>query len=235
MARRARSQSDHPPAVTQDALVAAALVVLNRDGLDGLSMRRVAAELGVQAASLYWHVAHKEELLDLLADALLIGLDLDVPADADWREQTRVMAHAYRDHLKSRRDAARVISGRFIIGTNAAALMDRALGVFRAGGFAPDEAAAALHLVYVAHVQGFVVQEIEPMRAVEALGDTPADAMDVVTAELDELGPDRFPHLAEVAGYLTTINLDARFTWGLDCILDGLEHRLTQRAGSPDQ
>ena len=51
MARRARSQSDQTPAVTRDALVAAALVVLDRDGLDGLSMRRVAAELGVQAAS----------------------------------------------------------------------------------------------------------------------------------------------------------------------------------------
>ena len=65
-------------------------------------MRRVAAELGLQAASLYWHVRNKEELLELLANAALAGMDLSV-SEGTWREQAWVLAHRYRALLKSRR------------------------------------------------------------------------------------------------------------------------------------
>lgn len=227
-----RNASREQPAVTRDALVTAALVVLERDGLDALSMRRVAAELGVQAASLYWHVRHKEELLDLVADAVLAGMDMTVP-DGDWREQVRALAHRYRAHLKTRRDAARLIAGRFVLGPNAAAIMEDSLRVLRQAGFSPGGAAAAMFLISVTYVQGFVVQESAPMRAVEALGGTPADAMAAVTADLDDLAPEAYPRLAEVTGYLTTLNLDERFEWGLECILDGLAVRLAQQAPTP--
>ncbi|MBU4214414.1 MAG: TetR/AcrR family transcriptional regulator C-terminal domain-containing protein, partial [Actinobacteria bacterium] len=145
------------PAVTQEALVQAALVVLERDGLDALSMRRVAAELGLQAASLYWHVQHKEELLELMADAALAGLDLS-GLDGDWRAQARDLARRYRTLLKSRRDLPRLLAGRFLVGTNSSRLMEHTLGVFRDAGFSPGGAAAAMYLLSVSYVQGFVVQ-----------------------------------------------------------------------------
>lgn len=217
------------PALTQDALVAAALVVLERDGLDALSMRRVAAELGLQAPSLYWHVHHKEELLELMADAVLAGMEMTVP-DGDWREQVRVLAYRYRAHLKSRRDAARLIAGRFIVGGNSSTMMEQSIRVFRDGGFSPGGAAAAMFLISVTYVQGFVLQETAPMRAVEAMGGTPAQAMAAVTAELEALPAEAFPHLGEASPYLTTLNLEERFAWGLECILDGLALRLDQQA-----
>jgi TetR/AcrR family tetracycline transcriptional repressor len=216
------------PAVTQEALVAAALVVLERDGLDALSMRRVATELGVQAASLYWHVHHKEELLELMADAVLAGMDMTVP-DGDWREQVRVLAYRYRAHLKSRRDAARLLAGRFVVGPHSAATMEQSIRLLREGGFSPGGAAAAMFLISVTYVQGFVLQETAPMRAVEAMGGTPADAMAVVTAEIEALPAEKFPYLGEVSFYLTTLNLEERFAWGLECILDGLALRLDQQ------
>lgn len=228
MAPRPRAGSGQP-ALTQAALVQAALVVLERDGLDALSMRRVAAELGLQAASLYWHVRNKEELLELLADAAVAGMDLSV-VPGDWREQVRVLAHRYRALLTSRRDVPRLVAGRFVVGRHASATMEHTLGVFRAAGFSPGGAAAAMYLISVTYVQGFVLQEMNPMRAVEALGGTPADAMAVVSAELAELPPEAFPHLAEASSYLTTMNLDERFDWGLECILDGLQLQL---ASSP--
>jgi hypothetical protein len=86
-----------------------------------------------------------------------------------------------------------------------------------------------MFLVSVTYVQGFVLQETAPMRAVEAMGGTPADAMAVVTAEIEALPSDVYPHLGEVSHYLTTLNLDERFAWGLECILDGLALRLDQQ------
>ena len=221
MAPRPRAGSDQP-ALTQDALVQAALVVLERDGLEALSMRRVAAELGLQAASLYWHVRNKEELLELMADAALAGLDLTVPAGS-WREQVWVLAHRYRAHLKARRDVPRLIAGRFVVGRNASTMMEHLLGVLRAAGFSPGGAAAAMFLLSFTYVQGFVLQEMNPMRAVEALGGTPAAAMESVSAELAGLSPEAFPRLGGASGYLTSVKMDDRFDWGLACILDGLE------------
>lgn len=220
-----RHDGGRQPAITRDALVAAALAVLERDGLDALSMRRVAAELDVQAASLYWHVRNKEELLDLLADALLAGIDLDVP-NGSWRDQLREMAGRYRAHLKARRDAVRVIGGRFVVGPNSATLMDRTLAVLRSAGFSPAGAAAGLYLVSVVYVQGFVLQETAPVRAIEANGGSSQQAMAAVAEELASLQPGAFPSLAETGDYLVTLNLDDRFAWGLEVVLDGLERRL---------
>ena len=80
------------PAITRDALAAAGLAVLRREGLDALSMRKVAAELGVRAASLYYHVQDKEQLLDLLADSLTWDTRKFTTA-ADWSDCLRNAAH----------------------------------------------------------------------------------------------------------------------------------------------
>lgn len=229
MTPRAPAGSDQPP-LTRDALVRAALVVLERDGLDALSMRRVAAELGLQAASLYWHVSNKEELLELLADAVLEGMDLS-GIEGTWREQVSVLAHRYRAHLTSRRDVPRLLAGRFVVGRHASAVMEHALGILRGAGFTPGEAAAGMYLVAVNYVQGFALQEMHPMRAVEALGGTHADAMRAVSDELADLPAETFPRLAESSEHLVAMRLDERFDWGLACLLDGLEARLAGPRG----
>lgn len=172
----------------------------------------------------------KEELLDLMADAVLAGIDLEV-GEGDWRERMRVMADRYREHLRSRRDAARLIGGRFVVGPNAAALMDRALGVLRQAGFTPAGAAAGLYLVFVVYVQGFVLQETRPSRAIEANGGSPDEAIAAVAEEVAALRPGAFPHLAEVRDHLVTLDLDDRFAWGLEVVLDGLERRRVAELG----
>ncbi len=227
-AAKGRRGGGRAPGITREALTAAALRVLERDGLDDLTMRKVAAELDVQAASLYWHVRNKDELLDLLADAVQADMPAGLP-EGDWREQVRYMANLYRDHLKSRRDAVRVVSGRFVVGPSTARLMEQSLAVFRDAGFSAGGASAALFMVSVVFVQGFVLQETGPMRAVEAIGGTPSEAMDVVADELAALPPNEFPHLGEATPYLVRLNLDERFAWGLELVLDGLEVRLARQ------
>ena len=214
--------------VTRESIADAGIAVLDRDGLDALSMRKVASELGVQAASLYWHVRNKEELLELVADALF--RDVVMPeVEGGWREQLRAMATTYRQFLKSRRDAARLLGGRFVVGPHATRAIEATLRLFRDAGFPLPDAAHAMFLVTV-YVQGFVLQETVPMSAAEALGASPAEAMEGIARRLDALPADEFPALAEGRRLLTMMNIDGRFAFGVERILDGLATRLPPTA-----
>ncbi|MFD0631744.1 TetR/AcrR family transcriptional regulator C-terminal domain-containing protein [Catenulispora yoronensis] len=160
MASARKGARPRTPAITREALITAGLAVLTREGFDALSMRKVAAELGVQAASLYWHVQDKEELLDLLADSLLWDAR-KLKTDGDWAENLRAMAHAYRCHMNTHRDSARVLAGRIVPGPNLLYVLDTALGWLRTAGFSNADAAYATRML-ATYVQGFVLQEQLP-------------------------------------------------------------------------
>ena len=102
--------------LTRDAIVDAALVLLDREGIAGLSMRRLAKELDVGAASLYWHVGDKEELLGLLLDRIVGETEVPDPDPENWREQVKELARDNRRLLQSHRDAAQISLGRIPIG-----------------------------------------------------------------------------------------------------------------------
>src|SRR4029450_13359083 len=95
-----------------DAIVEAALGLLEREGLQGVSMRKLAQELGTGAASLYWHVGDKEELLSLLLDRIVGESELPEPDPEHWQEQVKEMGRATRRLMKSHRDAAQLSMGR---------------------------------------------------------------------------------------------------------------------------
>src|SRR5262245_34273037 len=94
----------------RDRVVRAALALMEEEGLDGISMRTVAARLGVKAASLYRHVRDKEELLTLMADQLSAEIPHQISAQGDWREAMKEMAHRLRRALQQHRDAARLMA-----------------------------------------------------------------------------------------------------------------------------
>ncbi|MFI6154663.1 TetR/AcrR family transcriptional regulator C-terminal domain-containing protein [Kitasatospora sp. NPDC051170] len=214
-------ENDHAtPALTRDALAQAALRVLERDGLAGLSMRKVAAEVGVKAASLYWHVRNKEELLDLLNDAILAKAD-PPPREGGWREQLAEYCHRYRRLLLDNRDAAKVISGRLVPGPSMFDLMEDKLDRLRSAGFSDSDTAMATYLMS-SFVQGFVLQEQSPLSAAEAGG---ASRLEVVTSVADRfraLPPETYPNLVDLADELTTPNMDVRFEFCVQRVLDGL-------------
>ncbi|MFJ3221057.1 TetR/AcrR family transcriptional regulator C-terminal domain-containing protein [Kitasatospora sp. NPDC086801] len=211
---------DTTPPLTREALTQAALRVLERDGLDGLSMRKVAAEVGVKAASLYWHVRNKQELLDLLTDAVMASAE-PPPREGGWREQFHAYCWRYRRLLLGKRDAAKVVSGRLSPGPHLLGLMEDQLDRLRAAGFSDADAAMATYLLG-AFVQGFVLQEQSPISAAEVLGTSRRDIADAAGDRFRTLPADTFPNLVALADDLTEPDMDTRFEFCVQRVLDGL-------------
>lgn len=216
------------PGLSRHRLVAAALRVLEREGIDGLSMRKVAADLGVKAASLYWHVRNKEQLLDLLTDELMADAE-PPPRQGDWREQLREYSIRHRRLLLAKRDAAKVVAGRLALGPNLLSLMEEQLDRLREAGFSDADAAMANYLLG-AFVHGFVLQEQAPISAAETEGVSRSDIAREAADRLRALPEATFPNLVALAGDLSAPSMDDRFAFGLERLLDGLATRLTDQA-----
>jgi AcrR family transcriptional regulator len=146
-------------ALDRERVVRVALELLDEVGLDDLSMRRLAERLGVTAASLYWYVRDKSELLDLLADAMSAEmlLDLDV-SGFSWRAQLEAAGRAFRQLARAHRDAARILAATTPSGPNRLHAIDMLLGVLRGAGFSPEDTADAAY-IFNSYVTGFLLDE----------------------------------------------------------------------------
>ncbi|MGY1710059.1 TetR/AcrR family transcriptional regulator [Geodermatophilus sp. SYSU D00758] len=214
--------------LTRAAVLRAAVGLADRDGLEALTMRRLAQELGVEAMSLYHHVANKEAVLDGVAEVVVgevvaAAAGTGPPAEEDWRGAVRARVLAARGVLLRHPWAPRVLATRTTMGAEVVAWYDGLLGVLRAGGFSYDLAHHALHALgsrALSFTQELFVPE-DP-----AAGGAEATALVAALA-------DRFPHVAgmvaEVAhgteGALGWCDDQAEFEFGLDVLLDGLERR----------
>jgi AcrR family transcriptional regulator len=201
--------------------VTAALAVLDREGLDRLTMRRVAEELGTGAGALYWHVANKEELLHLLIDRVLGELELPEPDPSRWQEQLKELAREMRRLLKRHRDVARVTLGRIPMGQNLVRFTEWQLTLLRGAGL-PDSAAALTGDLFALYVGAFVYEESLPMVSPADEHASPAEFIAMMHDYLASLPPDRFPHTVSLADDLMSGDRDERFEFGLDVIVRGL-------------
>ena len=200
--------------MTRQAIVTAALHVLDEAGLDGLSMRRVADELGTGAASLYWHVADKERLIHLMLDRVMGEIELPEPDPTRWEEQVREFAHVGREMFSRHRDIGLASLGRVPMGPNLIRIMEWLLAVLRGAGI-PDRPATwfADLLALIA-----AAQSIEDDLA--TTGDDEAIAH--MGEYLAALPADRFPNLAAVTFEMVAGGADDRFEFGLELLLRGL-------------
>ncbi|KAB7745300.1 TetR family transcriptional regulator [Nostocoides sp. F2B08] len=214
------------PPLSAERVVDAAVRVADEGGLARVSMRNVAAELGVEAMSLYHHVASKEALLDALADWVFTQIDVPAPRDP-WREAMRERAASARRVLAAHPWALGLIESR----TPGPALLthhDSVLGCLRANGFTVVMATHAFSAID-AYVYGFVLTE-------QTVPFAAGQEQEYAVGIEDQLPADRYPHLAEMlreqviaAGF----EFADEFDFGLEIILDGLERRLeTGRPGS---
>ncbi len=203
------------PVLERDAVVEAAIRVLDRDGAEGLTMRRVAEELGVTAGSLYGHVANKEELIQLVLDELFAEVPPLVDDGSPWQEQMKRFAMAVRD-LGRRHAGWGVLSmGRVPVGPRFLEHMERGLTVLRKAGL-PDWLAAFVGDLFGLYLGAFVYEE-----TMVATQGTMADP-ETMGAWFASLPPDRFPTITSMAGAMVMGDSDQRFEWGLDILLRGV-------------
>ncbi len=202
-------------------MLEAAIRVADAGGVQALSMRKVAAELGVEAMSLYHHVANKDEILDGVIDALVAKIDLP-EAQAHWKDAMRARAASARSVLTAHPWALGLMESRNNPGPAIPAHHNAVLGALRNGGFSVVMSAHAFSVID-AYIYGFALQEANlPFNSPEEF-DQAIDDLDI--EEMVESAP----YLVELVtehvlqpGY----SFADEFDFGLDLILDALERQL---------
>jgi TetR/AcrR family tetracycline transcriptional repressor len=213
----------------RERLVRAALALLDEVGLDGLSMRRLAERLDVKAASLYWHVQSKEELLDLLADAISGEIRLPAP-DLPWRPRLEALLWEYRRVLLAHRDAARILAATLPSHPNRLRLVDITLGALLDAGFTGLDAARAGRLGND-YIIAFVLDEDNQASIARRYRAGPEAAPDPFTA----VPLEQYPSIAALAPHAADPDADGRFRFGLTILFDGLTQHLAGPARSRDE
>jgi AcrR family transcriptional regulator len=212
--------------LTRRRVLRAAVVLADRGGVAALSMRKLAQELGVEAMSLYHHVANKDDILDGIIDVVFGEIELPT-GEAGWEAAMRRRAVSAREALRRHPWATGLMESRRTPGPANIRHHDAVLGVLRNAGF-PVELAAHAYSLLDSYIYGFALQEASlPFH-------TPEETAEVAQEIMSEFPADEYPHLAEIAtehvlqpGY----DYGDEFLYGLDLILDGLARALAATGG----
>jgi AcrR family transcriptional regulator len=209
--------------LSQERVLRTAVELADRHGIDWLSMRKLADELGVSAMSPYYYVPNKERLIDGMVD--IVFSEIEPPSlEVDWKTAMRRRAVSTRAALNRHRWAVGNMEGRTDHGPANLRLHDAVLGCLRAAGFSVPMSVHA-YSVQDAYIYGFVLQETD--MSSQTADDFAAEAQRQMDAYADVLAD--YPHLVEVVGgYVAKegYDYDTEFLFGLDLILDGLERLL---------
>lgn len=228
---RRGASAGRPPRrpLSQDLIIDAALRIVRDEGLDGVSMRRVAQDLGTGPASLYAHVSGKEELLELVLDRVAGEIRLPEPDPARWQEQLKEIAREARRVWRNHRDISLVSLGSGVpTGRNQLLVAERMLAIMLAGGVPERVAAWALDrlglyvdadcyegAIYAARLEG---QDIASFWA---------EYIPQILDYFRSLPPDTFPLISSMGEILSGGGDDDRFEFGLDLLVRGLASYVT--------
>jgi AcrR family transcriptional regulator len=218
------SPAPRPP-LTRQRVLDTAVELADRDGVGSLSMRKLAQELGVEAMSLYHHVAGKDAILDGLID--IVFSEIELPSGGtDWKHAMRQRACSAREALRRHPWATSLMESRPTPGPANLRHHDAVLGILRNAGFSIELAAHAYSLLD-AYIYGFALQENSLPFG------TPEETAEVAQTILAEVAAGTYPHLTEIAvehvlqpGY----DYGNEYQFGLELILDGLDQALGAHA-----
>jgi AcrR family transcriptional regulator len=208
--------------ITREAILDAALRVMDREGMDGLSMRRVAEELGTGAASLYWHVHNKGELLQLLLERVAGEMALPEPDPSRWQEQLKDVAREMRARFRQHRDSARISLGRVPAGPALAGFVEWLFELLTPAGI-PDRVIAYLGDTTSLYVGAYAFEESLGLASPTGEDLQPEQIVAMFRDYMLSLPVERFPHIHRAIGDLFGGGADERFEFGLDLIVKGVE------------
>ncbi|MBM2618098.1 TetR/AcrR family transcriptional regulator C-terminal domain-containing protein [Actinoplanes sp. LDG1-06] len=229
--RRRRARPAKTP-LTRTEIVRTALRLVQTEGIDAVSMRRLATEFDTGPASFYAHVASKDELLQLMFDEMcgLVEIpELDPPR---WKEQVKELARAGHAAMIAHNDLARAALATIPTGPNALLITEAMLGMMLAGGIPSRIASWAMDRIFLYITADAYEYSIWRRQVREAGSDKQTyigQLGEQAKAYFEELPADRYPNVRKYADDLMGGGPEARFDLGLELLVDGLDRYATPR------
>ena len=207
--------------LTREAIVDAALRVLDREGAAALSMRRVAEELGTGPASLYWHVANKDDLVNLIVDRVAGEVPLPEPDPGRWQEQLRERGLEIKRVFDRHPGVAALTLGRVPVGPNLLRFTEWTLGLLRGAGI-PDRIAAYSGDLLGLYVGATGYEATLPVASPTGEPRSPEETVAMLRDYYASMPADQFPNVLATLDDLFGGGAEERFQLGLEVILRGL-------------
>lgn len=202
-------------ALTRDRIVLAAIELIERDGADALSMRRVAAELGVAVMSLYNHVDAKAALLDAIAEHILSGMIVATGPEMHWTERARVLIRAFRKVARDYPRCVTVVLTRKVDAPSAMLPVEHALAVADDAGFDGPTSVRIMRAL-MAYAIGAQMREVGAAKMLDYLPEGEGDRFGFVE-------PERFQHVLALRRELFAHDPETDFEFGLDLLINALD------------
>ena len=226
--------SNGQPTLSREQIVRSAIELLDAEGAAGLSMRRLGARLGSGATSLYWHVATKDDLVELAVDEVMGEVYVPEPGDTPWRVGVSVMANGMRTMLLRHPWVIGYLGVRPTIGPNMMRMSNRSIALLSGAGFT-GPVLSHVHSLITSHVIGASTTEAAVLGAVKRSGQSAAELRDQLEpfmrkAAEDYLAYARWRAEDGVIEMEPTEVFDQSFAFGLERVLDGLELWLAREA-----
>jgi len=206
--------------LSRDAIVECALTVMDVEGPDSVTIRRIAQEFGVTPMALYWHVANKDELLAAMGDALLAGL-VPPPATGPWWAQLRGVVETLIDNLSQHPAAAELVFPRMLVTEPGLRMAEFTLALLQNAGFSREQAVDLARMslqtaiMLVTQVPGAESQAAQEER--DAL-------LEQKRAHVENLPVDRYPHVQAAAVPLTNCDdVPTYYSFGVDLYIEGAQ------------
>jgi TetR/AcrR family tetracycline transcriptional repressor len=207
--------------LARERIVAAAMKIIDAEGLDALSMRRLGAELGVNPMAAYYHVPNKAALYDLVLEAVMAGVDTTaIDPAASLEDQLKQAARAYRAAILAHPRAIPVLATRSLRTASVLRPVEPMLGILYAAGLTPDEAMAAVDFIaqfVLGGAVGYYHHEFDDEAGEQR--------------EFEALDPAEFPNTIRMIIEAHYLGPDGEFEFGLDAVIHGLlagPHRLPE-------
>jgi TetR/AcrR family transcriptional regulator, tetracycline repressor protein len=206
--------------LSRDAIVAGAIELADCDGLEAVTIRRLAQHHNVTPMALYWHFEDKDKILDGIAEHLLADIDIPPLTDDPWRDQLKALMEAVLAGLRPHPNVADLVSTRVLESDAGLAIAERTLELLQRGGL-PEDTAPEISGYLFASLVGMVT--VEPGRRFGADPDERDDAIRVRTASLLALSPRKYPNVVRAGSRLfASASPDAYYRLGVEMLVTGL-------------
>lgn len=221
MVQQARRDTAERPTLTRRVVVEGALNLADSAGLETVTIRRLARELGVTPMALYWHFRSKNELLAGMVDGIYEKVDPTVDPSATWPEQLRTLLESTVRALAAHPSVATLFSGQAVPSENNLRVAEALLDILRRAGFSPAEATQIAR-----HALGTIAELVTGAQAT-APAEEPGELLDARQRSrlfLESLPPEHYPRVVEAAKPLSQCDdADTHHAFGLDLLLAGIE------------